>query len=342
MTEMFVIIVVSAGVAAGIWYVLRPRRAAAGASVSEVARESGAKVSEAVRASGAKISHAARTSGTKVTAAFKGLWQRVRGRRRDGNLARQFQAWVVDSGSPDRKQFYQGIPQTAGAFSDWLAGLRSEEIELFSQRISDVVSGWNIQIDWLVGEQLQRVPALRQAVEESVLLHCLAHWRASQAQSDIRTFVTFQAWQQDPHAGRQKELNQKLYSRLVEKGLLEAPAPDLLLASEDRRHDYVVQALRQASQADVTAFSSTLQEIAAPLPETMPAEQPPTEQPSRHSQAARDFAPQTARDFANSTGLREPHAAPQPAAASRKMRAASSRGAPFPTANTDDGTEHHV
>ncbi len=310
MAWLFVVLLVCAAVAAGaFWYGRRHETAqervrtwkvsdtvresvarvaqavkSSGTSVSEAISASRARVSETVKASGTRVSGAVRSSRTNVSGLVRSVRRRILAHRRDASLAPRFRDWVLEARLPDRKQLYQNMPQTARAFSDWLAGLPSEQLELFCGRISDALSAWDIDLNWLVERDLARVPALQRAIEESVLSYCLAHWTATQAQDDIRTFTTFQAWQQDPYSERQKELNQRLYSRLVAKGLLTAPAPDLLLASEGRRQDFVVQALRHVSEADVIAFSSALHEIAASTPVAAP--EPPAEQPGPQKRRA--------------------------------------------------------
>jgi hypothetical protein len=230
-------------------------------SLTHAVTMSGSRLSDAVAVSGTRISDVARSSGTNVTAMVRSAWYKTVVRRRSADLAQGFRTWMLKSCLSERKQKRQNPPEEAAAFSEWLASLAAEHLELFTQRIADVVAAWGIDLAWVVGQELNRAPALQHVVEESVLLHCLAYWHASRAQNDIRAFATYRAWQRDPYSDRQKTVNQRLYARLIEKGLLTAPAPDVLLASEDRRRDFVVQALRQASEADVAAFSSTLQEI---------------------------------------------------------------------------------
>jgi hypothetical protein len=228
---------------------------------AQVVSSSGSRLSEAMAVSGARMSEVARSSRTTVTGLVRSAWHRVVVRRRSADLAQGFRTWTLKSRLSERRQVQQNQPEDSAAFSEWLASLPAEQLELFTQRIADVMAAWGIDLAWVVDQELNRAPALQHVVDESVLLHCMAYWHASRAQDDIRAFATYRAWQRDPYSDRQKSVNQRLYARLIEKGLLTAPAPDVLLASEDRRRDYVVQALRQVSEADVAAFSTTLQEI---------------------------------------------------------------------------------
>jgi hypothetical protein len=224
-------------------------------------RGSGARVTDAVIASGARVTEAARLSRRSVVEAVRSAWQRLTPRRPGTGLAREFRTWVTNARLGDRKQLFQGLPSEAREFAAWLITLPTEQLEVFTQRIATTLAEWNIDLAWVVGQDLRQVPTLERVVERSVLLHCVAYWLASRAQDDIRSFAAYQAWQRDPYSERQKALNQRLYARLAEKGLLTAPAADVLLASDARRHDYLVQALRQVSEADAIAFSTTLREV---------------------------------------------------------------------------------
>jgi hypothetical protein len=255
------VILLGIAIAAGIWFIIvRPRRA--------TETESKPEVCEMVE-------------DTKVRT--DGLLRRLRDKiswhRRNGQLHQQFRQWVANITLPNRKQFYDSIPLAAQGFSDWLAGISPQEVETFSQRVSQAISGWNIQLGWLVNHELDRTPALKQAVEDSVLLYCLACWRATQAQDDIQTFMTFQAWQRDPYAERQRDLNHQMFVRLVESGELTAPSPSLFLAPEQQRREYVVQALRQLSDKDPAAFNAALQETTKTGPVVTAETEAPSEKP---------------------------------------------------------------
>lgn len=253
----------------------------------EAVKGSGARVTEAVVASGVRVTEAARVSRSTVVDAVKLAWQRLAARRNGADLARAFRTWVVKTRFSDRKYLFDDLPDEACEFSEWLANLPAEQLEVFTQRIAATLAEWNMDLAWVVGQELAQVPALERVVERSVLLHCVAYWLASRAQDDIRTYATFRVWQRDPFSERQKALNQKLYARLVDKGLLAAPAPDVLLASDARRQDYLVHALRQASEVDAAAFRSTLQEIAVSVSATDDPPASPGESEQTHEAGPR-------------------------------------------------------
>jgi hypothetical protein len=197
---------------------------------------------------------------TKITEVYKGWIDKIRARKPEKALPQQFREWATGASLGERKQLYNSLPEAAQAFTAWLDGLSAEETEAFSRRVSSFCSGLNLELAWLVDLQLDDEPELKQAVEEAVVLYCLARWKATQVQGDVKAFVTFQAWQDDPSRREHRELTQKLFSRLVEKGLIAAPPAEFFLASEEERQAHVVQAIRQVAEEDRQAVNTILKE----------------------------------------------------------------------------------
>lgn len=198
---------------------------------------------------------------TGVTRVYKGWREKIRARKRRKELPQRFREWAAGASLTEREQLYHGLPEAAQAFTAWLAGLSAKETKVFSQRLSSFCSGLNFELSWLADLQLDNDPELKQAVEEAVVLYCLAHWKATQVQGDLKAFATFLAWQDDPSRGKNRELSQKLFAKLVEKERISAPPPELILASEEERQAHVVQAIRQVAEEDRQAFSTILKEV---------------------------------------------------------------------------------
>lgn len=201
----------------------------------------------------------------RVTGVYKG-WRekagrRLRRRKRSGELSQRFQEWVAGASLEERKQLYKSLPEAAQAFTTWLTGLPAEEVETFSQKVSSFCSDFGFELAWLVDLQLDDDAELKQAAEEIVVLYCLAHSKATQVRGDVKAFATFQAWQDNPSEGQHKALGQKLFAKLVEQGLVSAPPSELFMASDEKRQEHVVQAIRQAAEENRPAFNAVLKEV---------------------------------------------------------------------------------
>jgi len=226
-----------------------------------------------------------------------GGWRRKRAKKEP----QQFKEWVVEASLAENKQLYQSLPDTAQAFATWLAGLSLEETAAFDQDLSAFCSGLNFELAWLLNQELDDDPGLKQAVDEAVVLYALAHHKATQVQGNIEVFRTFMAWQEDPTKGEHKELTQALFDKLVEKGLAPAPSPKLFMASEQKRQEHIVQAIRKAAEADRQAFSAILKEVMAPA-DISPAKEPA---PKADKQAV-NATPKEAEAPADSPPAKEP------------------------------------
>jgi hypothetical protein len=190
-----------------------------------------------------------------------------RGRRRKRQESpQQFKKWVASAALAERKTLYKDLPKSAQGFTTWLDGLATPETRLLCHQAADFCADFDLELAWLLDGQLDEVAELKQAVEEIVALYGLAHWKATQAQGNIKTFATYRAWQEDPFEEQHRELNQKLFAKLVEKKLVPAPSPELFMTPEQEREAYVVQTIRQVAEDQREAFNAILEEIVAPAP----------------------------------------------------------------------------
>jgi hypothetical protein len=183
------------------------------------------------------------------------IFQSLRFKRRKKTFARQFAEWIVAQAEQSDQKF------DFWAMDAWLAGLPDREVEDFRQQVSLFCADLNVELDWLGSVQLSKDSPLQQLLEDVVARYCLVRWQVSQIQGDIKAFGTFLVWQEHPSRSEYHEFNQKLFARLVEKGLAVQPQSDLLVASEKDRQTYAVQAIQQAAGQDRQMFNMILKEV---------------------------------------------------------------------------------
>jgi hypothetical protein len=174
------------------------------------------------------------------------------GRRKRERLQR-FKAWA----GGDLTGKVQPAAEAAPAFSTWLDNLSEKELAAFVQRISGFCADLNFELTWLFDPEIDNAPALKEALTELVLLFALVQWKALEAQDDIKVFSTFLAWQ----AGKARKLTPKLFMRLVEQELIDAPPPALFLAPERERQAHMVDAIKKFVEKDRQAFNVILKDV---------------------------------------------------------------------------------
>lgn len=175
----------------------------------------------------------------------------------------KFKEWWGGLSLAQRKQLYHRLPEQLGELTNWLALLDVEEAKIFADQVRTFSESQNFELSWLLNEELNNEPELKEAFEEAVTLYSLAYFRVLQVEEELRLFITFRAWQENFSAKGSQELTQDLFAALVEKGLA-APAPTkLFLAENKRRQKHAESAIRQAADKDKKAFYAILKEVMA-------------------------------------------------------------------------------
>jgi len=158
-------------------------------------------------------------------------------------------------------------------FKKWANSLELQEAVTLTQQASAFSSRLNIDLSWLTSEQLDSHPQLKQAVSEIVAFYCLANFKASQINDDIKAVVTFQSWQDNPNSSEQREFGRTLLVNLMEKQLVAPMSPDLLLASQQERQEYAIGSILLAAEENPEGFHTILKTLVVPPQQAKPVPQ---------------------------------------------------------------------
>ena len=203
---------------------------------------------------------------TGATDTAKGWIETAKGWLRIGKSEKemaQFQTWIAGLSGVDKD------------FVAWLQGLSPEDAKTFVQAVSDFGSTLSVERGWMLDGQMDNDPELEKSVRDAMARYCMAYWKTAQAQDDVQAFAVFQDWQAAPRKRKHRELTQKLFTRLVEDGVVSVPS-EIYVASAKKRKNYVVQAIRDFAEKDRPAFNVILKQVlASPAPEPEPVEELP-------------------------------------------------------------------
>lgn len=204
---------------------------------------------------------------TAITTNTKGAYTRSRGwlgqvrlpfQKEKNPAAAQYRQWVAQSDLSKRSQLYKQLSSDAAEFSAWIEGMSDEELNEFVSDLSDVCQAHNFELAWLVDPKTP--DKLKHAVEDAVILHGLAAWKAR----DIKPLLAFKAWQAAPNKPENREFAKKLYNKLAEAGLVSTPS-DLVLATDKQRQEHVVATIETAATENETTFLALVQEVVSEL-----------------------------------------------------------------------------
>ncbi len=175
---------------------------------------------------------------TRITRTVQKMdWRNLR-----PELAERLAAWAMKKVS----QKNDLLPTDSQDFLAWLGNLSKAEKRGLGKQVESFCHSQNFELTWVVDAQLKGNTPFLQSLADIVLLYCLAQWRASQRQADVKAFWAWQSWLEKLKSKAYKNLNQTLYTQLVDKGIAFSPPSSLLMAADEIRYEYVIQAIRRA------------------------------------------------------------------------------------------------
>ena len=192
------------------------------------------------------------SSRSGVRGRFARLMDAVLGRP-PKKTSREFQVWAKDLdplGSPPMSEF-----------KEWLAALEPEEVQTLMNQVAAFGSPFEFNLVWLLDEQLDNNTQLKQTLEETVALYCMAKFKIDLVADDIQAFVALQAWEKNPNNKKQHKFNQDLFTKLVDEGLTPPAPPNLFLASDKRRQKHAVAAIQEVAKENPDAFNAALKDV---------------------------------------------------------------------------------
>lgn len=224
-------------------------------------------------------------AANRAEEAYQGLRGHYKIRRDKRELAGKLKDWVSRADADRRDELYDGVLEATEGLSTWLGALPAHEAEEFTQKVARFCASLNFDLAWLTDAQVARDPALKKTVEDAVLLYCVAAWRASRVQGDVRGFLAYQAWL--AHPWLHKKFGLRLHSSLILRGLISI-APELNLASDEARLAAATASIKRVAEEKPEAFREVLRHLTASAeagvgPVARPAESPaqkPAEPPA--------------------------------------------------------------
>jgi len=107
----------------------------------------------------------------------------------------------------------------------WVNGLSASEADMLLDLLTGYCTSLNWELTWLFTPQLQKVPALQQALEESVMAYARSLLTSLQLVEEVQAYNAYVALLQKPASRQQFTLVQKLYNALSAQGVIPLTTP---------------------------------------------------------------------------------------------------------------------
>jgi hypothetical protein len=170
---------------------------------------------------------------------------------------------------------------------EWLATLSREKLVQLMENLAQFCHELGFELTWLLDQttakQIETYREMKGHLQAVTMQYVRACYEASQAQSDLKVFQTWQHFEQNADLPEQQPFAQRLFAKLLEKGITPLAANALVMASPEERQKYIIQAIRIAAEAHPTEFQAILKEIVFPPPPTVIISQPKRRWFSRRS-----------------------------------------------------------
>lgn len=141
------------------------------------------------------------------------VWQRRNEQKRRRLVLRQLRSWLGAQ---------QALEPT---LQRWANGLSTREASVLLDLLSGYCTSLNWELNWLFAPQLQKVPALKQAIEEGVMAYAGSILASLQLVEDVQAYHAYVALLQKPNSRQQFTLIQKLYNALSAQGIIPPVTP---------------------------------------------------------------------------------------------------------------------
>lgn len=136
----------------------------------------------------------------------------------------------------------------------WLLSLSDEGFQALVHQLMQFCYELNIDLAWLVRNELDTQPEIKAVVHDIVITYCTSCLKAMRIQTDIIEFRDYQAILSGLSKREQRAVGKRLLNELQDAGLVMMGTPDLVWASDEQRHQFVLQSIEYAAQKDSETF----------------------------------------------------------------------------------------
>lgn len=182
---------------------------------------------------------------------------------------------IVPPYLPDEKAFRAWIEREITPeyprLSAWLNSLSKEGFSALTLQMARFLEDLNINLKWLIDGDFAREPFIEKQVREIVIGYCQNCLLAIQIQAELTTFGQYQEDVESLALPRNRNKSQRLLEELRQRNLAPTTTPDLLLATEEDRYEYVLKTLKAAAAKDRATFDKLMAEVnRTTLPKDIP------------------------------------------------------------------------
>lgn len=144
----------------------------------------------------------------------------------------------------------------------WIQQLSSSESKVLLDLLNGYCTSLNWELGWLFTPQIEKAPALKAALEESVSAYARAILLSLQMEDDVYAYHAYLDFEKNPRARKQRVLVQHLYQKINNTNIT-SPTRRLFRVFSRRgpSHKEQIAAIQRAFERDPAFTMAALQEV---------------------------------------------------------------------------------
>lgn len=250
------------------------------AAVDDAAKKSLAMVDVAAKKSFTVMDDAAKRSVSEAAKITANLTQSSRefanrlGLGRGIPNAEDYRQWIASEEATGRAASL-GLTAAWEELKRWSGSLSAEDLKSVAQEAAYFCTSQNFDFTWLGSAELAKSDAaLKNNMVDALVLFSLAKFKTWQLRGNVDAVEVYETWLQDPAKGKNLTLSQKVFAKMVDDRKVQA-SPELLLAPEKERREFVIRTVKDYSEANPKSFYLMLKSVLAEMAAPAAAPQPP-------------------------------------------------------------------
>ena len=172
-----------------------------------------------------------------------------------------FKKWLLDENGAKRLDAIN-LRESMDSLNQWFNDESNVENQrLFFEKIAQFSKDNRIKLQWIINDGFfAQQDEIKQAMQGVLLLQSIVWHKLNTIQPELEVLQSYEIWKSDPFKGKNLEISQKMFAKMIDERMVTA-SPELLLAPEKKRREYVVQSVVEYGEKDLKSFLKMFKEV---------------------------------------------------------------------------------
>ncbi len=172
-----------------------------------------------------------------------------------------FKKWLLDEHTIERLGTIN-LKESLESLNHWFnEEINEENQRIFYEKIAQFGKDNKIKLQWIINDEFfSHQDDIKKAIEDVLLLQSLVWHKVYSLKPELEVLQNYEIWKSDPYKGKNLEISQKIFARMIDERMVTA-SPELLLAPEKKRREYVVNSVIEYGQKDLKSFLKMFKEV---------------------------------------------------------------------------------